>query len=136
LRPLSKIIPFGGSNHKPILLEFKKYGIAGPIPFRFSPLWIQHEGFFQIIWEQWNTPVTGSPFFVWEENLRRVKKTLKIWAKEKKSSMQSHLEAQQNLETLQTNMEETTITREIIEKEENLHQALHSTCRLEEKYWW
>jgi hypothetical protein len=107
LRPLSKIIPFGGSNHKPILLEFKKYGIAGPIPFRFSPLWIQHEGFFQIIWEQWNTPVTGSPFFAWEENLRRVKKTLKIWAKEKKSSMQSHLEAQKNLETLQTNMEET-----------------------------
>ena len=49
--------------------------------------------------------------------------------------MQTHLEAQQNLETLQSNMEETIITKELLEKEAILHQALHSACRLEEDYW-
>jgi hypothetical protein len=49
--------------------------------------------------------------------------------------LQTHLEAQQNLETLQSNMEEMTITRELLEKEATLHQVLHSACRLEEDYW-
>jgi hypothetical protein len=63
LRPLSKIIPFGGSDHKPILLEIKKDGNSGPIPFRFSPLWIQQDGFIEIIQEQWNTPGHRFPIF-------------------------------------------------------------------------
>ena len=39
LNPSSKILAFGGSDHKPITLEMKKDQNLGPIPFWFSPLW-------------------------------------------------------------------------------------------------
>ena len=35
----SKILPFGGSDHKPILLEMAIDRNLGPIPFRFNSLW-------------------------------------------------------------------------------------------------
>ena len=35
----SKILPFGGSDHKPILLEMVNGKNLGPIPFRFNPMW-------------------------------------------------------------------------------------------------
>ena len=35
----SKILPFGGSDHMPILLEMVKDKNLGPIPFRFNPMW-------------------------------------------------------------------------------------------------
>ena len=41
----SKILPFGGSDHKPILLEMVKVKNLGPIPFRFNPLWASHPEF-------------------------------------------------------------------------------------------
>ena len=34
-----------------------------------------------IVTETWSLLVTGSPYYIWEEKLRRVKKTLKSWAK-------------------------------------------------------
>ena len=37
----SKILPNYTSDHKPILLELPLDKNLGPIPFRFSPLWIQ-----------------------------------------------------------------------------------------------
>ena len=45
----SSILPFSVSNHKPILLEFTKDQNIGPIPFFFSPSWIQHEGNFDLV---------------------------------------------------------------------------------------
>ena len=73
----SKILPFGGSDHKPILLEMVSDMNLGPIPFRFNPLWASHPDFLQIVADTWSPPVTGSPFFVWEEKPRRLKKVLK-----------------------------------------------------------
>ena len=77
----SKILPFGGSDHKPILLEMVNDKNLGPIPFRFNPMWANHPEFLRIVVDSWFPPVTGSPFFVWEEKLRRLKKALKSWAK-------------------------------------------------------
>ena len=34
LNTTSKILPFGGSNHKPIMLQIRKDQNLGPIPFR------------------------------------------------------------------------------------------------------
>jgi hypothetical protein len=43
----SRILPFTGSDHRPIQLEIKKEKNLGHIPFCFSPLWLQYEGFFE-----------------------------------------------------------------------------------------
>ena len=45
----SKILPFGVSDHKPILLEMAINKNWGPIPFKFNPLWEKHSDFLQIV---------------------------------------------------------------------------------------
>ena len=45
----SKILPKLMSNHPPISLLFEKEEELGPIPFRFSPLWIERDGFMDIV---------------------------------------------------------------------------------------
>ena len=77
----SKVLPFGGSDHKPILLEMEMEKTLGPIPFRFNPMWATQPEFLKIVADSWSPLVTGSPFYVWEEKLRRLKKELKSWAK-------------------------------------------------------
>lgn len=42
----TKILPKLTSDHKPILLCLKEEEDLGPLPFRFSPLWAEREGFF------------------------------------------------------------------------------------------
>ena len=69
------------TDHKPNLLELSKDTNMGPIPFHFSPSWIQQESFQDLVLNVWQTPVFGSPFFVREENLRRLKRALKDWVK-------------------------------------------------------
>ena len=81
LNTSSKILSFGGSDHKPILLEVIKDKNIGPIPLWFSPLWVSHKEFLEIVTETWLAPITGSPFYVWKEKLRRVKRVLKSWDK-------------------------------------------------------
>jgi hypothetical protein len=65
----SKILPNYVSDHKPILLDLSSEKNLGPIPFRFSPIWIHQEGFQEIVSTAWSEQVQGSPFYVWEEKL-------------------------------------------------------------------
>ena len=60
----SKILPFGGSDHRPILLEMLNDKNLGPIPFISNPMWANHPEFLTIVTDSWSPPVTGSPFFV------------------------------------------------------------------------
>ena len=62
----SKNLPKLTSDHKPISLNLEYEENLGPIPFRFSPLWIEKEGFKEKVTSAWSTPVIGSPSFVWE----------------------------------------------------------------------
>ena len=55
-------------------MEIKESPDIGHIPFRFSHLWIQHQDFMDRVCAAWDSAVSGFPFFVWEEKLRRVKK--------------------------------------------------------------
>ena len=77
----SKILPHCTSDHKPILLDLSLAPNLGPIPFRFSPLWIQREDFLQVVSDSWATPIKASPSFIWESKLKRLKTELKNWAK-------------------------------------------------------
>ena len=41
----TKILPKLTSDHKPIQLLIEDEEDLGPLPFRFSPLWVEREGF-------------------------------------------------------------------------------------------
>ena len=60
----SKILPNCTSDHKPILLDLALDQDLGPIPFRFSVLWIQHEDFLQVVSDSWTAQIRGSPSFI------------------------------------------------------------------------
>ena len=70
LRARSSIFPFGMSDHKPILLDLSEEKNLGPIPFQFNPSWIKHEGFHDLVNSVWDKPVSGSPFYIWEEKFK------------------------------------------------------------------
>jgi exonuclease III len=89
LNPDSTILPHSVSNHKPISLRLTADNNLGPIPFRFNPRWIQEERYPALVAKIWNGTVKGSPFFVWEEKLRRLKRVLKSWAKTLPNPFQS-----------------------------------------------
>jgi len=76
-----RILHSSVSDHKPISLDLISTKDVGPIPFRFSSLWTKEIGFLQKIRDCWKELVKGSPFFAWEEKLRRVKLMLKGWVK-------------------------------------------------------
>ena len=107
----SKILSNYTSDHKPILLELSLDGSLGPIPFRFSSLWIHQEGFQEVVSEAWNRQVhEGSPFFVWEEKMRRLKRELKEWAKRLKTPTAKRKEMHDSLPGHQLTMENSDVT--------------------------
>lgn len=135
LKVSSRIMAHSTSDHKPILLEFSKDQNLGPIPFRFSPTWIQYEGFQELVSLSWKEPVRESLYFVWEEKLRRLKKALKSWAKSLKPPGLQRQEAQSSLEDHQPLLEDSIITQDMLAKEATLQSAFHQAYRQEEEYW-
>ena len=125
LMAISKILPNLISDHKPILLELSLDGNLGPIPFRFSPLWIQQEGFQDVVSDSWNRPVQGSPFFVWEEKIRVLKRSLKEWAKRLETPTAKRKESLNSLAAHQTAMEHSPVTQNLLQKEVELQKKVH-----------
>ena len=60
----SKILPKLASYHHLISLQFEIEDELGPIHFRFCPLWIEHEGFMDMVSQAWSKFVNGSPSYV------------------------------------------------------------------------
>eukprot|EP00253_Pinus_taeda_P034374 PITA_34374 len=70
---ITKILPKLASDHKPIQLLLEDEEDLGPIPFRFSPLWIEREGFTKTVKAAWAKTFMGSPSYVWEQKLKATK---------------------------------------------------------------
>jgi exonuclease III len=135
LEAKAEILPHSVSDHKPIRLEIKKDQVRGPIPFRFSPNWINDKGFIDLVTKVWATTVQGSAFYVWEGKIKRLKFALKLWAKSQPSPIAMRLAAQSHLEAHQLEMEQKEITPAILQQEDSLQRQWHQACRMEENYW-
>lgn len=131
----SKILPNCTSDHKPISLELSLDGNLGPIPFRFSPLWIQQDAFHEVVSDAWNRQILGSPFYVWEEKLRGLKRRLKEWAKTLKTPTAKRKESLENLAAHQSTMEKSAISQNLIQREVELQKNIHRDSREEDEYW-
>ena len=77
----SKIFPKLSSDHHPISLLLEEEENLGPILFWFNPLWIEREGFWDIITQVWSHFIVGSPSFIWEQMIKLTKIALKNWIK-------------------------------------------------------
>ena len=114
----TKILPKLTSDHKPIQLLLEEEEDLGPIPFRFSPLWIEREGFLDTVKKAWSKPISGSTSYVWEQKLKETKYALKEWIKKPTHTPpEKRKEAVQTLQDLQNDMEAKDITTELLETE-------------------
>ena len=114
----SKILPKISFDHHPISLILKEEEYYGPIPFRFSPLWIEHDGFMDIVNEVWSQYMDGYPSFVWEQKFKRTKYALKAWIKKPLTTpTSSRKESVKELAKNQFSLEKTDISHSLLSME-------------------
>eukprot|EP00253_Pinus_taeda_P022852 PITA_22852 len=132
----TKILPKLTSDHKPVQLILEDEEDLGPIPFRFSPLWIERNGFIDTVTAAWVKPVTGSSSDVWEQKLKATKFALKEWIRKPAPNPSSQRkEIVQTLEALQFEMESREITTSLLDKEVKIQCSLFRSFRAEEEHW-
>eukprot|EP00253_Pinus_taeda_P005951 PITA_05951 len=132
----TKILPKLTSDHKPIQLLLEDEEDLGPIPFRFSPLWIEKPGFFDTVKEAWDKPIIGSPSYIWEQKLKATKHALKEWIKKPAPNpTNQRKEAVQRLHSMQMEMENKDITVELLDEEVKTQRSTYQAFRTEEEYW-
>ena len=123
----SKILPKLTSDHHPISLIFEEAEELGLIPFRFSPLWIARDKFWDTVSNSWVVYIEGSPSFIWEQKLKNTKIALKNWTKKSLnspiSSRQKHV---QELADIQLKMEDVKITKVQLSLEQSQIKTFHS----------
>ena len=73
-------------------------------------MWATQPEFLKLVADTWFPPVTRSPFYVWEEKLRRLKKELRAWVKLLPSPNYNKTQAGLALEIHQAGMEENNVT--------------------------
>ena len=66
----TNILPKISSYHHPISLNFETEDDLSAIPFRFSPLWIERDGFWDTVNQYWSQYVVGSPSFFWGTKIK------------------------------------------------------------------
>ena len=123
-------------DHKLICFFFPPLENLGPLPFRFNHLWLESKGVRDIISKAWLCFIPGSPDFIWEQNLKRVKSSLNSWATHHyQEPSHKKIEIVKKMEALQENMEKDEITREHLLREIELEKSLQSILRQEEEGW-
>eukprot|EP00253_Pinus_taeda_P003930 PITA_03930 len=123
------------SNHRPIKLDILAHMDQGPIPFKFSPIWVKEQSFMQLVKDTWKQQVNGSTFFVWDEKLRRVKAALKSWVKSLPNPTVERKKIQECLEIHHLKSENEEITKESLDKEVELQKKFLKASLAEEEYW-
>ena len=130
----SKILPKISLDRHPISLLLKEEKDYGPIPFRFSPLWSERDGFLDIVSEVWSLYVDSSPTFVWEQKLKRTKYALKAWIKKPLSTLtSSRKESVKELANIQFSLEKTDISQSFLSMEKLAQVKSFQSIRHEEE---
>jgi len=79
----ASILPQGGSDHWPIMLQWTRPGKHCNWPFRYEAFWSSHPNFKEVVQEAWKSfsPPEGAKMFKFQQKLRHLKQVLKVWNK-------------------------------------------------------
>ncbi|XP_042005794.1 uncharacterized protein LOC121754517 [Salvia splendens] len=88
-------LPRIASVHGPLLVRCRPTNIfTGGKAFRFQNMWVRHEGFGDLVKEDWMAPTEAEGILNLKIKLARIKSTLKRWNKEVFGNIHSNLKNQ------------------------------------------
>ena len=134
--PKTKILVSATYYHKPLFFFLSHMGKLGWLPFCFNPMWLESEDVLPIIKNAWNTYIIGSPSYIWDQKVKQVKNSLKLWVtKHYQEPKERNIELVNSLGILQEKMEKEEITRDLLYQEIELERRIKITIRQEKEGW-
>lgn len=134
----SDILPSGGSDHWPIIMNVAILGTPRNKPFRFEKFWLSHPKFTSKIKQWWIEPIgiRGTRMYILQAKLKHIKNKLKSYNQEvfgnifkEKKVLEDQLE-QIHKEWIQGN-----INQETMNTKQTLMQNWQARCQQEEILW-
>ncbi|XP_070032069.1 uncharacterized protein [Nicotiana tomentosiformis] len=104
-----------GSDHAPLLMTCGEQITNFVKPFRFLNFWTKHTAFMDVVRQNWEADFIGDPFFMFKQNIKRVKAALSKWSRE----------------TFGDIFKQLAILEDIVRAQSELKKYLS----IEEKYW-
>jgi len=134
----ASIIPQGGSDHWPILLQWSRPGHYCNRPFRFEAFWFTNNNFKAVVNNAWTsyTPPEGAKMYQFQQKLKNLKHTLKAWNRTHFGNIQ---ESQQKLEQQMRALQQKFIlegrTEEQTQQEQILWNQIEERQKQEDVLW-
>jgi len=127
----ASILPQGGSDHWPIMLQWSRLGTRCNRPFRFEAFWFSNPNFKIVVSEAWQSfiPPEGAKMFQFQQKLKNLKQVLKAW---NRTQFGNIFENWKKLEQRMSSLQQTIIlegrTEEQAHQEQNLWTKIEA-CR-------
>eukprot|EP00253_Pinus_taeda_P028403 PITA_28403 len=134
----ASILPYSGSDHWPISLQWTSPGNKAQRPFRFEAFWLSHPDFNNLIHLEWNnfSPPNGSKMFQFQQKLKHLKGKIKQW---NLTSFSNIFQAKQSLDQDMKSLQQIIITEglseEMVEQEKDLEVQILERAKQEETMW-
>lgn len=132
------IMPQGGSDHWPIMLQWSRPGTKSNRPFRFKALWFSDPNFKAMVRKIWQSfiPPEGAKMYQFQQKLKNLKEALKVWNRNQFGNI---FENKKKLEQQMSSLQQTIILEERTKEKGNQEQTLWNkieTCREQEEILW
>jgi len=132
------ILPYSGSDHWPISLQWQRPDNSIKRPFRFEEYWLQHHAFKDFVKSKWSTfyPPEGSKMYQFQQKLKYLKAQIKKWNQETFGNV---FKEQQNMNKEMEELQQQIITKGhtiwTLEQEKRINTQLEERRKQEEIHW-
>eukprot|EP00253_Pinus_taeda_P009759 PITA_09759 len=132
----SNILNVSAYDHYSITLTLQSHCPLGPIPFKYSSIWNRIPAAKEVVQTTWIHHVEGSPTYIWETKLKRVRQALKNWARSNYQEPElNKKKIKQDLEDVQQRIERQGLSQQNKEQKGKLYTQLNQILRDEEAKW-
>ncbi|XP_075083347.1 uncharacterized protein LOC142167090 [Nicotiana tabacum] len=124
-----------GSDHAPLLMTCGVQTTNFVKPFRFLNFWTKHATFMDVVRQNWEADFIGDPFFMFKQNIKRVKVALSKWSRETFGDIFKQLAILEDIVRVKETLfeeEPTTENRIVLQKAQS---KLKKYLSIEEQYW-
>lgn len=124
------------SDHTPMVITSVHQKTQKKKTFRFYNLWVEEEGFQEVVANAWATPVVGNPMFVMMRKLKHTKNALIEWNKERVGNVVSRAKStKEEMDTIQTSIQADPINQELVTKEREVIKQYVQAAKAEEAFY-